>query len=272
MHSKIDSKEKKLRPTKVSIRNILVFHKLTDRLTYGSTNYSPSRFATLLESLVETGHIIVSLRELITGNNPNCIAITFDDGYAHLVRTLPRLIERFDLKATIFIPTAFIGKKNSWDYSSVLAEESHLDVIQIAELSSLGCDFGTHGHRHIDLTHCDPATLENELCESKKTLENIVNQPVDVMSYPFGRFNEQAASKARENGYSHAFTMRFPNISDNVLSLGRVPIYFFDNATFVRQKLKLGLKRSMLSGVTRMVNALSRGTTILNQMTGNNGN
>jgi len=249
------------------VRNILVFHKLSNRFTFGSTNYSPERLIVLLESLIDSGFEFGSIEEVLRTVNSKKLSLTFDDGYAHLMRTLPRLIDKYGIKPVIFLPTAFIGENNTWDYSFRLREETHLDKTQIAELSAMGCKFGTHGHRHLDLTRLDEKTLRLELFNSKEALENITGRTINMMSYPFGKYNDNVLTIVKEVGYESAFTMRFPKLSDNPLTIGRVPVYFFDNPAFVHQKLNGTRWRIFHSGLGRFINQLSGGTTILNRMT-----
>lgn len=250
--------------------NILVFHKLTNRLTFGSTNYSPQRLYLLFESLMEAGYAFASIQDVLTINNSKKLSVTFDDGYAHLMRTLPRLIDKYKIKPLIFIPTAFIGEKNRWDYSFRFRDESHLDSAQIAELAEMGCEFGTHGHRHLDLTKLDEQNLDIEFYKSKEILESIVNRKVDLMSYPFGRYNESVKSQAIKAGYKCAFTMTFPQAADDDLAIGRIPVYFFDSPAFVHQKLNGTKWRTVHSGLGRFINKLSGGTSILNRLTNRN--
>ena len=86
-------------------RNVLVFHKLTDSVSFGSINYSPERMYKLLSSLTDNGYQFVSVSELMSTNDNRNIAITLDDGYAHLAAALPPLIDRFKIKPMIFVPT-----------------------------------------------------------------------------------------------------------------------------------------------------------------------
>ncbi len=272
MHSRIEPKNSAKILPKTTRRNILCFHKLTDCFTYGSTNYSPKKFARLIKNLANYSFKFVSLNESITVGDPTNLAITFDDGYAHLINTIPPLIDKYGLKPTIFVPTVFIGMKNSWDYSSIINAEPHLDKIQIAELAAMGVEFGSHGHRHIDLTRCGAKSLDEELHQSKSILENITNRPIDSFSYPFGRFNSNIIKAAQNAGYHRALTMRFPNESDSDHTLGRIPVYFFDSPAFIRQKINGGRTRNIHQKLNHIINALSHGTTFLNQLTGRSNN
>jgi len=222
----------------------------------------------MIEYLADVGFKFVSLNQSIVAGDSMNLAITFDDGYAHLIHTLPPLIDKYRLKPTIFVPTAFIGMNNNWDYSSIIKAEPHLDKTQIAELASLGVEFGSHGHRHIDLTRCATETLHEELRHSKSILEDITGRAIESLSYPFGRFNSDIVPAAQNAGYNRALTMRFPNEQDSEFTLGRVPVYFFDIPAFVNQKLNSGRMRNVHQGLNRFINVLSRGTTILSQLSG----
>jgi peptidoglycan/xylan/chitin deacetylase (PgdA/CDA1 family) len=272
MLSRIEPRNSAKTAPKTTRRNILCFHKLTDCFTYGSTNFSPKRFAQLIEYLANTGFKFVSLSESITADDQANLAITIDDSYAHLIHTLPPLIEKYRLKPTIFVPTSFIGMKNIWDYSSIIRPEPHLDKTQITELGAMGVAFGSHGHRHIDLTRCGTETLDEELHQSKSILEEITGRAVDTLSYPFGRFNFEIVKAVQNAGYQSALTLRFPDESDLNHTRGRIPVYFFDYSAFIKQKLIGGRMRIVHQKLNRFINVLSRGTTILNQLIGRNRN
>ena len=102
---------------KPTYRNILAFHRIQKKFSYSPNNFSPRRFDKLLAFLKEKGYSISSLNDVIENPGKNKIAITFDDGYAHLAGTLPEFMEKYDFQPTVFVPTYYIGKKNKWDYN-----------------------------------------------------------------------------------------------------------------------------------------------------------
>jgi peptidoglycan/xylan/chitin deacetylase (PgdA/CDA1 family) len=266
MLSTTDTGQQRIFAAHQSIKNILAFHKLTNQWTFGSTNYSPHRFFNLLQNLKDFGFKFNPVARVLDGYNPKLLAITFDDGYAHLTDTLTQLIEKFGFRPTVFVPTYYIGKENNWDYSSLIKSDRHLDFRQITELSKCGVEFGSHGHNHIDLTELGSEMLKKELLRSKDILEDLTGREVISISYPFGRFNRRIMDTAFELGYRHGYTMKFPAASDNPLNCGRIPVYFFDNSTFVRQKLNAGGLYKVHRGVGRFINCLSYGTVLLNRI------
>lgn len=243
----------------------LAFHKMQASFSYGATNYSPRRFENLLSYLTENDYTFVSIAELGGELKEKSVLITFDDGYSHLYNYLPQFIKKYNIKPLIFIPTKFIGKPNSWDYSHIFQNCSHMDSDMIKELSENGVDFGSHSHSHCDLTSLTSNQLRIELEQSKVIIEDFIGKNIDSISYPFGRYSDSAIETAIDLGYNFGFTMKFPHALDNLLAIGRYPIYGFDTMINIRQKIE----HSMLYQCERMkasfVNKLSGGTVLLNK-------
>ena len=235
-------------PTPHSTSLAIVFHKLTNRLTFGINNCPPNKFRRIFDYLQQHGLELAD------------IEITFDDGYAHLAENLPPLIKWYGIRPIIFVPTAFIGRNNRWDYSSKIRKESHLNEHQIVVLSQLGVRFGSHGHTHSDLTCLDEVCCRRELERSKRILEEILGETVDTISYPFGRYNRRVLELAIESGYNYGYTMSFPSPKDSSHRLGRYPVYRFDTPSCIKAKLSPGVRRALLKTASHLIGSLSRGT------------
>lgn len=257
--------KKRLRPL-LFYPKVLTFHKMTPEFSFSSTNYSPRRFDRLLAFFSERSIKITPLEKTVTEKGERALAVTFDDGYGHLARYLPPLMERFDFRPTIFVITGFIGRANSWDYTYFIRPTPHLDRKQIRVLADNGVTFGSHGHRHRDMTACSPAVLKAELVDSKKALEDIIGREVTALSYPFGRFNRRVLEEARTAGYRLAFTMDFPETADENMSLGRIPVYGFDSRLAVFQKIFRGPLYEMEKLKSTFTHRLAAGTIILNKI------
>ena len=101
---------------------ILLYHRVVE---LSSDPYllgvKPQRFAEHLEILRKHGRpmrlhqLAQALRD---GNLPHwAVVVTFDDGYADNLYTAKPLLERFDVPATIFVTTGYIGREREfwWD-------------------------------------------------------------------------------------------------------------------------------------------------------------
>jgi len=231
----------------------LLFHKSVSRFSFSSTNFSPTRLHRLLtwlkaESLSST------------------LGLTFDDGYEHYVDVLSPLIEQFDIRPIVFVPTGLIGKPASWDYSYPVCHLNHLELRGIRKLANLGVEFGSHGHMHSDLTELSQHKLETELKQSRDILSDLSGRRVDTISYPFGRLNKRVVETAGEFGYERGFTSRFPTDRDESMAMGRLSIYGFDSHLSIAAKLGSGQQYNLERYKATVVNGLSGGTVLLNRL------
>jgi len=239
---------------------VLVFHKLQSGFSFGSTNFSPHRFEKLIDYLTAKEFSFGSIDSLLDNPSNKRIAISFDDGYHHLIEHLPGLIKKYNLPPTIFVPTGYIGRANKWDYSFLFQSSPHLDADAIKKLADLGVEFGSHGHSHLPLTRLTPGVLKEELENSKRRLEDITGGEVSRISYPFGRCNRRVLDAAADAGYSDGFTMNFPTPSDSPLARGRYAVYGYDTCFTVHQKLSGGAFYALEKMKAGFTNRLSHGT------------
>jgi peptidoglycan/xylan/chitin deacetylase (PgdA/CDA1 family) len=99
---------------------ILGYHCVADSaLDPYSLCVSPLHFAEQLEVLRKHAYLI-RLQELVgaiqVGRIPRrAVALTFDDGYVDTLSTAKPLLERYQIPATVFITTGYIGREFWWD-------------------------------------------------------------------------------------------------------------------------------------------------------------
>ena len=246
---------------------VLAFHKLLARLSFGSTNYSPKRLDRLLSRLLDKGYELSSYDKAIEAPEKRLV-LTFDDGYAHLTGCLPQLIEKYGLTPVVFVPTAYLGRSNTWDYSNLFRTDSHLDRAGIKKLSAAGVEFGSHGHSHQPLTRLSDSAAGEELSRSKQILEDITGKEVAMLSYPFGRVDRRIIDAAQSTGFACAFTMAFPTQNDHALARGRYPVYFYDTPFTVGQKLSGGRFYRFEQFKATATNRLSGGTSLYYRLIG----
>lgn len=241
---------------------VLVFHKLQASFSFGVNNYSPQRFERLLSWLELAGYDL-RLDGRTSGRRVVC---TFDDGYQHLAEILPPIIEHFGIRPVLFVPTGWIGRPNSWDYSHWLQKTPHLERRQIRELANAGAIFGSHGHTHADLTALSSRRLQIELRHSREILSDLAAQRILAISYPFGRCNQAVLEAAEWAGYSDGFTMRWPSADDIKLAQGRMPIYGYDSLLSIQHKLGEGILNRLERVKATITHRLSAGTILLNRL------
>jgi peptidoglycan/xylan/chitin deacetylase (PgdA/CDA1 family) len=205
-----------------------------------------------LDFLKNTGLSFVRLRGLSEGNPENAVCLTFDDGYLSFYEEVfPTLIDR-SIPAAVFIPTDYVGKKNTWDVTFGINRRWHLSWNQLRELRESGIEIGSHGRTHHDLRKLRSERLQNEIEISKKTLEDGLGVEITALALPFGGASVDVFRVARQIGYQE-ICGGVPGIGGPIPGiLPRMPVYRGDRIRAIRKKLELniaeGLKLKVLQG------------------------
>ena len=141
------------------------------------------------------------------------VVITFDDGNASDYRfALPALVER-EMRAEFFVNTATIGTAG------------FLDWREIREMHAGGMSFQSHSHDHVDLVQLPLQSLEHQLRDSKRMLEDQLGSPVNFLAPPYGRLNRQVIQVAREVGYRAVCTSWNWPARPGAVTVDRVAVY-----------------------------------------------
>jgi peptidoglycan/xylan/chitin deacetylase (PgdA/CDA1 family) len=118
------------------------------------------------------------------------VSLSFDDGLSS-ARLAGKILGAHGLHASFFVITGDVGQPGhaSWEEIKELAEEGH--------------EIGSHTVHHADLATKTPEVQEEELCESRKTL-NEHGYPALTFAYPHGEFNAETLRLLPKCGYTSA--------------------------------------------------------------------
>jgi peptidoglycan/xylan/chitin deacetylase (PgdA/CDA1 family) len=155
-------------------------------------------FRDQLDTIVEGGYHTIKLTDLERpGLEPKSVLITFDDGHeSDLTIAAPELARR-SLHAIFFV---------IWSY---LGTPGYLTRDQILELHNAGFEIGSHGLTHARLTEVSPAAASSEVLESKRRLEDLLQEPIAGLALPFGHYNDTVLQAAWAAGYRRVMTSDF---------------------------------------------------------------
>ena len=105
-------------PARLEGVDVLMYHSVSDEP--GPTSIPPRVFRDQMTALTEYGCRVVSLTELATWSRgeralgPRPVVITFDDGFRDFADAAYPVLEAHGFSATVFLPTACMGGRESW--------------------------------------------------------------------------------------------------------------------------------------------------------------
>lgn len=168
---------------------ILMYHAVSDNL-WGIPELfaSPSEVEKQLAYLVDNGYDPIwfeDLPDIDQYDKP--VIITLDDGYDDNYAELYPLLQKYNVKATIFV----IGNGTP---------ESHkMTHAQIRELSDSGLvSIQSHTMSHNDLAAMSEEELHYEFGQSKQMITRITGKEPFVVCYPTGSYTDNMLEIARE--------------------------------------------------------------------------
>jgi len=194
--------------------------------------------------------------------------LTFDDGLANNYHVGLPILEKYEAPAIFFISTQHIKDPENWLSATralaraVWQSENFVpkdiaaefyDGMSIEQLSACAkhplISIGSHTVSHPYLTQCEQEMLSFELVQSKRFLEGITDQYVDLFAYPTGNYNAQVAQAVQEAGYQAAFALSPLGIGLPRFEIPRVDIYEANNP-YLSLKLS-GLHRKAIGRIRK---------------------
>ncbi len=173
------------------------------------------------------------MRAVRRGSAKGFVGLTFDDGYENFLHAALPVLEKFGFTATVFVIGGMLGGENFWDKSPRMRL---LDASGVREAAARGAEVGTHGMEHVRLSKLDPESLHEEVDTGRRTLGDVLGQPVEGFCYPYGDLSDQVVRAVREAGYAYACAYKTEN-EHGVYAIPR--IYVGERDGDLRLELKL---------------------------------
>ena len=209
---------------------ILTYHSLDD--TGSVISVHPRLFRDQMEALASSGLKVVPLTELL--QQPNAVAITFDDGFANFAEQAVPVLERRSLPATVFVIAGYCGKRNNWPTQPPGFPE--LPLMSWSALRDLPplVALGGHTMTHPDLCMLDDSAMREEILKSRSEIEQQTGRRVETFAYPYGAVDDRAAALVRREFRVGCGTrLKFIDRDADVALLPRLDTYYLQSADWV---------------------------------------
>jgi peptidoglycan/xylan/chitin deacetylase (PgdA/CDA1 family) len=193
---------------------ILGFHKIGPPPAGGWESWfyvSEHQFAGFLSDLKNDGWEVVDLDRFLRAlEKPETLPeraalLTFDDGYRSMRGVTLPLLRHFEMPAVLFVPTDYVGQRNSFD-AGVEPDEPICNWDDLRELARGGVSIQSHAASHRRFSELSMQEREDEAVRSKVALEEHLGTPCQAIAFPYGDPGPSADRCVLTNaGYEAAF-------------------------------------------------------------------
>lgn len=184
---------------------ILLYHDFvtivpeTGLVDYNYIN-TPESFEENIKTIIENGYTPISIKELYDANNGKIklpekpILITFDDGYYSNYEYIYPIINKYRVKASIFIVTNNIGKE--------IDNIKYLSWNNCLEMQNSGLiEIYSHSTKHIFYNKVSVREIRDDVLESYRIIEeNLGKKDLKIFAYPYGAYTNATVRTLKNNG------------------------------------------------------------------------
>ena len=214
---------------------ILIYHRV-DNADKNPTTLKVEDFDAQMKFLVDNGYHAIMPADLLDAwqhGKPlpkNPVVITFDDGHEDIYKNVFPILQKYNMRVTVFIVTNHIGMKDylSWDVARALQDGGYVD-------------FENHTMSYKDLTTVHGDKLFDQIYGAQQAIEWALKKPSKFISFPEGKYTVEAEDTLKQLGYRAGFIEDYglaTKVGDNFI-LTRIPVEGTNNNTLLRFQLRL---------------------------------
>ncbi|UPZ17963.1 polysaccharide deacetylase family protein [Flavobacterium humidisoli] len=182
----------------MAILPILMYHNICDtesnKLTVSVQNLEQQ-----LQYLKNNNYTTFHFSELqrMKSIPKKSIVLTFDDATENqLIFAIP-LLEKFNFKASFFIPFFYIGKTDLWINGYGFSKKKIMTIEQLKGLNSNRIELGYHSYEHKKYSLLSAIEIQNDFLKCEKIIEDNGLKIYPVLAYPYGNYPK--AGNRKEN-------------------------------------------------------------------------
>jgi peptidoglycan/xylan/chitin deacetylase (PgdA/CDA1 family) len=225
---------------------------------------SPAQFEAQVRFLVERGYRGATFHDAVTApRSRRTVAITFDDGFCSVAERAFPILASYELPATIFVVTDFVGGTSPLAWSGIdhwrsgrfRSELAPVSWAQLRQLVDAGWEVGSHTCTHPRLTQCGEDQLVRELRDSKESCEQELGITCRSLAYPYGDVDFRVERAASEVGYATAGGLPGRWRGASLLTWPRVGVWHGETLGRFRLKASPAFRRAQTSTAWAAVEA-----------------
>lgn len=233
---------------------ILNYHRVSDTDDNPAT-LKVADFDAQMKYLVDSGYKVISPDDLLDAwesGKPlpeKPIVLTFDDGHADIYNNVFPILQKYNMRATVFVVTDHMGSADylTWDMARALQNGGFVDI-------------ESHTMSYKDLTTLRGDKLWNEIYGSKQAIEWALKKPAKFIAYPHGKYTVDAEDTSKEVHYRAGFIEDYglAKSEPNRFILTRIPVVGSNSHTLLRFKIRLN-GSPIFAPINRFKNDIAEG-------------
>lgn len=194
---------------------ILQYHRISNDIKPEDVHsITPKEFYSQIRYLISHEYKIINLHDLVylllNGYNKRerFVALTFDDGHKDNITYAYPILKEFNVCATMFVVTDYVGKAGWLDkFGELNITKSNnsqwWDLLTWDELIDISDHFliESHGKSHKHLTALPYNELNKELMDPILKLKEKLNMQTSVYCYPYGEYSDETIKLVKSIGY-----------------------------------------------------------------------
>ena len=216
---------------------VLTYQRVND-VDKNALTLTVEQFDAQMKYLFDEGYTTITPEELLNAWESNAelpknpVVITFDGGHADNYKNVFPILQKYNLKATMFVIT-----------DNVNLYPNYMTWQQAQEMQASGLvDIESHtlsNKSFLDIHSRDK--LWDQIYGSKQAIEWYLKKPAKFIAFPDGRYTVDAEALCKEVGYRAGFTINYglARKDPQHYVLDRIPIYGANEHTLLRFKMRL---------------------------------
>ena len=188
---------------------VLCYHNLAPQ-SKGRMILAAKVFEEQMRYLKNQGYRVINLKQFVEFVSlkrqlpRRSVLLTFDDGYRSFLQYAVPVLKELGFTATLFVYTDYVG-----------AGGNALTWADLKKLQQEGFDIQAHSKSHGDMVRAGNESaneyekrIEAELMQPRALFQKNLGFAPDILAYPYGRQDDAVVRRAKERGYTTAFTVR----------------------------------------------------------------
>lgn len=231
---------------------VLMYHNISENDTKSNAlTISIRKFEEQLIYLTENNFNLIFASEVENLDNSTSknVCISFDDVTQNQLFYAIPLLEKYNCKATFFIPFSFVGKTDLWNKSDHYEPEKIMTIEELKSMNPNLVEFGHHSYYHQKYETLTTLEIQNDFEQSNKCIKSNQLEVQQTLAYPYGNFPKKSPKKElffsvlEKNNIKYAFRIgnRVNKLPlKNRYLIQRVDVKGQDKLWYFKWKLRFG--------------------------------